>query len=187
MAKSRYEKNIVRKAGVFQKSASGKYHDIKVVQPEKTPVKKPDTGPLLMWHPQMVPGTKQLIEYGIISGDVSVGDGGPTTFSPLKTYPDGIFFLMLGTNPDDLNDLGAEAEFWLGEGETLEKIVINTPTCVYVPPGTGRFPLIWKNVRRPCMFVVFVADFTIGEGPIPVDTTGRPMYKGPKVENTYLK
>jgi hypothetical protein len=178
MAKSRYEGNIVRKPGIFRKATSGKYHDIKVEVPEgPIPVKKPDTGPLLLWHPQMIKGTQQLIEYGIISGDVAVGNGGPDTFKPLKTYPDGIYFLLLGTNPDDLSDLGAEAEFWLGEGETLEKIVITTPSCVYVPPGTGRFPLIWKNVRRPCMFIVFVANFTIGEGPIPINTEGRPMWK----------
>jgi hypothetical protein len=177
MAESIHEKNIIRKAGIFQKPESGKYEDFRVVQPDTIPVKKPDTGPLIMCHPQLIEGTHEVIEYGIISGDVSVGDGGPDTFQPLKTSPDGIYFLLLGTNPDDLSDLGAEAEFWLGEGETLEKIVITTPTCVYVPPGTARFPLIWKNVRRPCIFVVFVADFRVGGGPQPVNLEGRPMYK----------
>jgi hypothetical protein len=131
-----------------------------------------------MWSPKLIKGAHQVIEYGIITGDVAVGDGSPNTFKPIKSYNDGgVFFLLLGTNPKDLSDLGAEAEFWLGEGEALEKVVITTPSCVYVPPGTGRFPLIWKNVKRPCIFVVFVPSFTESSRSEPASLEGRPMYR----------
>jgi hypothetical protein len=177
VAKSRYEKNIVRKAGVFTKQKAAEYKDMKVEVPEIIPVKEPDTGPLIMWSPQLIKDAHQVIEYGIITGDVTVGDGS-TTFKPLKTYNEGgVFFLFLGTNPRDLNDLGAEAEFWLGEGETLEKVVINTPSCVYVPSGTGRFPLTWTNVKRPCIFIVFTPNFTESSRMEAASLEGRPMYK----------
>jgi hypothetical protein len=170
MAKSRYEKYIVRKPGIFTK-------DQNIEVPEKIPVRAPDTGPLIMWSPKLIKDACQVIEYGIISGDVTVGDGSPGTFKPLKSYGDGIFFLLLGTNPEDLSDLGAEAEFWLGEGEELEKVVINTPSCVYCPPGVGRFPLTWKNVKRPCIFVVLVPSVTESSRAEPASVEGRPMYR----------
>ncbi len=178
MAKSRYEKNIVRKAAVFARQKAGEYKEMKLEVPEVIPVKSPDTGPLIMWSPNLIKGARQVIEYGIITGDVTAGDGSPGTFRPMKSYDDGgVFFLLLGTNPKDLSDLGAEAEFWMGEGETLEKVVITTPSCIYVPPGTGRWPMKWKNVKRPVIFVVFVPDFNENSRSEPASSEGRPMYK----------
>jgi hypothetical protein len=43
------EEHLVKKAGIFMKAESGKYHDIKVIQADKIPVKNPDTGPLVIW------------------------------------------------------------------------------------------------------------------------------------------
>jgi hypothetical protein len=178
MVESRYEKYIVRKPAVFTKQKAAQYQDMKMEVPEVTPAKTPDTGPLILWAPQLIEGAHQIIEYGIITGDLTVGDGSPGTFSPMKTFnDDGIFFLLLGTNPKDLNDLGAEAEFYLGEGETLEKVLITTPSCVYVPPGTARWPMVWRNVKRPVIFVVFVPKFTESSRTEPVSPEGRPMYK----------
>ena len=179
MEKSRYEKYITRKAGVFAKQQKGKrYQEMKLEVPDVIPVKSPDTGPLILWSPMLIKDAKQVIEYGIITGDTMVGDGSPGTFAPMKSYGDsGVFFLLLGTNPKDLSDLGAEAEFWMGEDETLEKIVITTPSCIFCPPGTGRWPMRWKNVKRPVIFVVFVPDFNENSKAEPVSPKGRPMYK----------
>ncbi|MGD9118620.1 MAG: hypothetical protein PVJ08_07825, partial [Dehalococcoidia bacterium] len=63
-------------------------------------------------------------------------------------------FYFLGTNPEDPSDLGAEVEFWLGDGEETEKMVINSPSALYVPPEVPRFPIRWKNLKRPCIFGV---------------------------------
>jgi hypothetical protein len=148
MAKSRgYEKYIVRKPGVRGKNGGVEFPDKVVAKSAQ------DTGPLIF----LPAGLKNLInsgaEYGIISGDLSVGTGLAGRFKPHK-HDFGELFLFLGTDPKNLNDLGAVAEFWLGEDDELEKVVLETPASVYVRGGVAHFPLIWKNVRRPCMFVV---------------------------------
>jgi hypothetical protein len=150
----KYEQYIIRKPGTMH--ANGKLGQPVAVEKIK-PKSKADTGPLIWWSPKLVKGAKCGIESGIISGEKLVGTGGPNSFQPHKTMNQGgEFFMFLGTNPEDPMDLGAEAEFYLGEGKDTEKVVINTSTCVWVPPGVGHFPLRWKNVKRPVMFVVFV-------------------------------
>jgi hypothetical protein len=73
--------------------------------------------------------------------------------SPHKHDEDEIF-LFLGTNPKDANDLGADVEFWLGEGEQTEKIAINTSTFVFIPKGLVHMPIYFRNVKRPCLRVM---------------------------------
>jgi len=63
-------------------------------------------------------------------------------------------FLFIGINPKDTDDLGAEVEFWLGEGEETEKIRINTSALVFVPKGLLHLPLFFKNVKRPLLWEV---------------------------------
>ena len=79
-------------------------------------------------------------------------------------------FLFLGTDPKDTAKLGAVIEFWLGEGDDLEKVVINTSSAVYVPAGLAHFPQIWKNVQRPVMTMMIMP--TTGERnlqPVPIE------------------
>ena len=153
MAESRYEKYIVRKPGIISKEG-------KIEFPDKINVEgMADTGPLVWRSPELEKETSAFVEHGIISGDIVVGAGagiGPNDFieKPHKHPDHGETFLFLGTNPNDPTDLGAEAEFCLGEGEEMEKVAINTSASVYVPPGVAHFPLTWKNVKRPCIFVV---------------------------------
>jgi hypothetical protein len=93
------------------------------------------------------------VEYGLVTGDTEIGTG--KVFGAHK-HNYGEIFLFLGTNAKDTHSLGAEAEFWLGEGEELEKIQFTTSSSVYVPPGVAHFPLIWRNVKRPVMMVVIL-------------------------------
>ena len=186
MAESRYEKYVVRKPAVWTQHASyDGAREGKAEVPDKVTSRgsyadtnKPigDTGGMVLWGPQVKEDANVLIEYGIVTGDCTVGDGAPGMFSPRKSYGKGFYFMMVGTNPDDLSDLGGEAEFWLGEDEELEKVVINTPACVFVPPGLARFPLTWKNVRRPIITAVFVPKLD-DRGIVPVSLEGRPMWK----------
>ena len=160
MAESRYEKYVVRKPSIHGK-------DGQLEVPERiVPKTRSSTGPLI-WcnHP--------VIEAGIIWGDITVGTGFDGVTKPHKHDGDETF-LFLGTDPKDFNDLGAEAEFWLGEGDELDKVVINTSASVFVPGGLAHFPLTWKNVKRPSIFVVVA-----GGGPEsilkqPVSLEGRP-------------
>jgi len=64
MAESRYEKHIIRKPAIFGEGGQ-------LVIPDKVPVKKPDTGPIIMWSPKLKDDTDTVIEYGIISGDIT--------------------------------------------------------------------------------------------------------------------
>jgi len=186
MTTSRYEKYIVRKPAVWTTQPTFGAKGKAEVPAGKIPVRGsyasstsplPETGALIMWSPILKEGTKQLIEYGIITGDCTVGDSAPGNFEPRKSYGEGIYFLIMGTNPEDLSDLGGEAELWLGEGEELEKVVIDTPSCVYCPPGLARFPLTWKNVKRPILMAVFSPRISDDEPIEPVSLEGRPMYK----------
>jgi hypothetical protein len=58
-------------------------------------------------------------------------------------YPEIIGFV--GTNPDDLLDLGAEAEMWMDD----EKYILTNSFMVYVPSGLRHCPLTVRNIKRP--------------------------------------
>ncbi len=148
MATSRYEKYVIRRPAVIKERGQ-------LEIPERLDLAgKVDTGPLVWCASKIVSEARVGLESGIISGDFTVGAGATGTLTPHKHEDFDELFLFMGTNPRDIGDLGAEAEFWLGEGEELEKIVIDTSACVFVPAGLAHFPLTWKNVKRPCVFVV---------------------------------
>jgi len=77
-------------------------------------------------------------------------------------YPEIIGFI--GTNPDDLNDLGAEAEIWMDD----EKYIFNTSFLVYVPPGLRHCPLIVRDIKR----AVFHFDLQLTTGDFTAAPTG---------------
>jgi len=128
-----------------------------------------NTGPRVIFSNDLIVNAKTKIEYGYITGDTAVGNG--EDFVPHKHNYEEIF-LFLGTDPQDTAKLGAEVEFWLGEGDTLEKVVFTTSSAVYVAPGVAHFPQIWKNVKRPVMTMVIMP--TTGERVLePVPMKGR--------------
>ena len=149
MAESKYEKYIVRRPAIM-----GKGGELEFSQKIHTEGKV-DTGPLVWRSPELMKETSSYVEHGIISGDVVVGEDRPGGIEISHKHDNfSEIFLFVGTNPSDPTDLGAEAEFCLGEGEEQEKVLINTSSSIYVPPGMAHFPLIWKKVKRPCILVV---------------------------------
>jgi uncharacterized RmlC-like cupin family protein len=151
MAASRYEKYVVRRPAIV----TGDNKDL-IPETDDIPVSSTvDTGPRVMFSPDRVKEANSIIEYGIISGDVTIGDGYVT--EPHKHDYEEIF-LFLGTDPKNTSDLGAEVEFWLGEGEEREKVVFTTSSSIYIPPGVAHFPQVWKNVKRPVMTIVIMPD-----------------------------
>jgi len=151
MPASRYDKYVVRKPAIV----TGDYQD-EIPDTDKIPVSSPvDTGPRVIFSPDRIKEGNSIIEYGIISGDVTIGDGFIT--EPHKHDYEEIF-VFLGTDPGDTTDLGAEVEFWLGEGSERDKVIINTSSSIYVPPGLAHFPQIWRNVVRPVMTIVVMPD-----------------------------
>ena len=152
MAASRYEKYVVRKPGVIT-SVTADSVKIEVPEGNIPRINDVDTGPLVILSDDLVKEANTKVEYGFISGDTTIGGG--TGFGAHKhDYAE--VFLFRGTNPQDTTDLGAEVEFWLGEGNELEKIKISTSSSVYVPPGVAHFPLFYRNVKRPVMMEVIV-------------------------------
>ena len=124
MAASRYDKYVVRKPAIV----TGDYQD-EIPATDKIPVSSPaDTGPRVIFSPDRVPEGNSIIEYGIISSDVTIGDGFIT--EPHKHDYEEIF-LFLGTDREDTAYLGAEVEFWLGEGDARDSDVINTSTAIF--------------------------------------------------------
>ena len=149
MSNSKYEKYVVRKPAIV----TSDYKD-KIPETDEIPVSSPvDTGPRVIFSPDRVKEGHSIVEYGIISGDVTIGEGYIT--EPHKHDYEEIF-LFLGTDPKDTTDLGAEVDFWVGEGKDREKITFTTSSSIYIPPGTVHFPQIWRNVKRPVMTVVIM-------------------------------
>lgn len=168
MAESKFEKYVVRKPAVVVRVGDD-YVD-RVPSTDAIPVlNEVNTGPRVIFSNDLIPDARTKIEYGYITGDTAVGTG--EDFVPHKHDYEEIF-LFLGTDPKNTADLGAEVEFWLGEGEDLEKVVFTTSSAVYVAPGVAHFPQIWKNVKRPVMTMVIMP--STGERRlVPVPIQGR--------------
>jgi hypothetical protein len=165
MKASKYEKYVVRKPAIVKAD----YTD-EVPETDEIPLRSPvDTGPMVIFSKDFVNEADSIVEYGIVSGDMTIGDG--SFVNPHKHDYEEIF-LFLGTDPKNPRDLGAEIEFWVGEGENLEKIEFNTSSSIYIPPGLAHFPQIWRNVKSPVMTVVIMP--TSGKRVLkPLSTEGR--------------
>jgi hypothetical protein len=74
----------------------------------------------------------------------------------LHTHPYPEIIGFVGTNPDDLHDLGVEAEIWMDD----KKYILTNSFLVYVPSGLRHCPLIVRNIKRP----VFHFDLQITTG-----------------------
>lgn len=61
---------------------------------------------------------------------------------------------FIGTNPEDIHDLGGEVELWLDD----EKHIITRSSMVYIPKGLQHCPLTFLRVDRP------IFHFTSGPG-----------------------
>ena len=153
MAASRYEKYVVQKPGVITKVTADKI-TVEVPKGDKIPVASDvNTGPLVIFSDDFVKDAATKVEYGFITGDTELGTG--KGFGAHK-HDYGEIFLFLGTDAKDTHKLGAEVEFWLGEGETMEKLKFTTSSSVFVPPGTAHFPLFFRKVKSPVMMEVLV-------------------------------
>ncbi|MHB8104597.1 MAG: hypothetical protein ACYDG5_03545 [Dehalococcoidales bacterium] len=147
MAESKYEKYVMRKPAIINADYAEE-----MLEGEEIPLRTSyDTGPMVIFSKNFVPEANSIVEYGIVSGDMVIGDG---SFVNKHKHDYAEIFMFLGTDPKNPRDLGAEVEFWIGEGKDQEKIVFTTSSSINVPPGVAHFPQIWKNDRRPVFTVV---------------------------------
>jgi hypothetical protein len=62
---------------------------------------------------------------------------------------------MIGNNPDDPLDLGAEANFFMGTGKTLERYTCTRSVCVYNPTGQWHWPWQVTEVKTKMSWIHF--------------------------------
>ncbi len=73
------------------------------------------------------------------------------------TVPYGTSIAITSLNYDDITDLRAEVELWIGG----EKHVINKPFWAYVPPNVSQGPMIVRNISKQLFFMM---SSPMGEG-----------------------
>jgi hypothetical protein len=148
----KYERYVVRKPAIV----TADYRDA-IPEGDFIPnVSDVDTGPRVIFSHSFVPDSDTMVEYGIISGDTVIGDRDTRNVTEPHRHNYEEIFLFLGTDKTDTPDLGCEVEFWVGEGDDLEKIILTTSSSIYIPPNVVHFPQIWRKVRRPVMTVVIM-------------------------------
>jgi len=112
------------------------------------------TGPRMIFSNDYIKEATSKIEYGWILADMVLLNSGKNYGAHKHDYPE--IFIFFGNDPYDTSYLGGEGEFWLGEGDDLERIKFETSCSFYVPAGVGHFPLFFKNVKSPIMMGVVV-------------------------------
>ena len=73
---------------------------------------------------------------------------------PEHSHDWGEVFGFIGTNRDDVNDLGGEIEFWLGG----EKYLFTKSSLVWVPSGLKHCPIQFNRIDHP--FILFTLGMT---------------------------
>jgi hypothetical protein len=97
----------------------------------------------------MMQGTPKGVEKLIHIGPDG-NKGGP--YPKYHRKADNMMFFY-GTDPNNLNDLGAHVEFHLGEGEDEEVFGFDEPRCIFIPKGVRHGPLYVTNFHRN--FIIF--------------------------------
>jgi hypothetical protein len=73
------------------------------------------------------------------------------------TLPHGTSIVFNAMNYDDITDLCAEVELWIGG----EKHIINKSFGAYIPPDVEQGPMIIRNISKQ---IFFMMSYPIGEG-----------------------
>ena len=155
MAESKYEKYVTRKAEVILDPGPDGVIKFGIPSTYEFPLtNQTTTGPRLIFSNDIVKEATSKIEYGWIIGDMTLLTNDKNYGAHKHDYAE--IFIFFGNNPHDTSYLGGEGEFWLGEGNDLEKIKFNESCSVYVPAGLGHFPLFFRNVKSPIMMGVVV-------------------------------
>ena len=74
-----------------------------------------------------------------------------------NTRPHGTSIVFNAMNYDDITDLCAEVELWIGG----EKHIINKSFGAYIPPNVEQGPMIIRNIAKQIFFMI---SYPIGEG-----------------------
>ncbi len=103
----------------------------------------------------VVPGA----EFGCETRWLLPGDKSATGQLMMKahTLDHGTSIVFNGMNYEDITDLCAEVELWIGG----EKHIIRKSFGAYIPPGVAQGPMIIRNITRQ---VFYMMSYPVGEG-----------------------
>lgn len=158
MAESKYEKYVTRKAEtIIPPGPEGGKVKFGIPETYKVPLSnKTTTGPRMIFNNDHVTEGTSKIEYGWIMGDMTLLSADKDKDYGAHKHDYAEVFVFFGNDPYDTAYLGGEGEFWLGEGDDMEKITFNESVSIFVPGNLGHFPLFIKNVKTPINMIVVV-------------------------------
>ena len=81
-------------------------------------------------------------------------------------------FVFLGTDPHNPDDLGGEHEFWIGEGDEAQKILVTKTTIIVVPENVAHNPNFCRKCYRPYFMIVVLDSPAMKAEPVNVLPTG---------------
>lgn len=118
-----------------------------------------NSGSLVLCDNKLFREAGSIVEYGMIKGEKPPRTDTFTGPGPHKHDYDEMF-AFIDTNPDDVNDLGAEVQLLLGEGDEQENVLITTTSSVYLPAGLAHEMGRARNLRRPVIYLVIIFNST---------------------------
>jgi hypothetical protein len=104
--------------------------------------------PMAMVDDTVVPGC----EFGCETLWLLPGDKTKAGFPMMKerTVSHGTSIVFAAMNYDDITDLNAEVEFWIGG----EKHILNKNFGAYIPPDVKAGPIIIRNIKKQIFFMI---------------------------------
>ena len=126
--------------------AEKKYAD-KVVT---IPFRKTQNGALFSTGANVLGGLALNVIYACA---YKTGITGMSTKPHVHNYDEAVFFI--GSDPEPLDELGAEVEISIGELGQEEKYTFDKPTVLIAPKGLYHCPIVTKSIEKPyvCMAV----------------------------------
>jgi hypothetical protein len=114
------------------------------------PVRKGKVGSIMAVGAEQLNGFNCSIIYAFA---FQTGITGLSTKPHVHDYDEAIFFI--GSDPNDIGDLGAEVQMSIGTEGAEEKHVFDKATAIVVPKGLPHCPIVTRRIDKPylCMAV----------------------------------
>ncbi len=111
--------------------------------------------PMAIIHEEVIPGAELGCEtMWLLPGEKSKAG---QLMMEAHTLPHGTSIVFNAMNYDDITDLCAEVELWIGG----QKHIINKSFGAYIPPDVEQGPMIIRNITKQ---IFYMRSYPIGEG-----------------------
>jgi hypothetical protein len=75
----------------------------------------------------------------------------PAELPPLHSHPFAEVVLLIGSDPQDVTELGGRVSWGMGGNDEHETFILTKTTAIYVPAGLAHGPLVYERVDRPIL------------------------------------